>query len=231
MIDVTCARCGKTMQMPVEVAGRSGRCPQCGGSIQVPGRPSQGFGGSAVQEDNWVDIAKDQAAGIGGPVNSELRAANRQVYVPPIVFYGIWASLAGLANQWKAYVFSVLGAQGAWDGWKMLAYALLVWVVSATTISGASVTYTRFTGRVYTEDRTGFAKAGGFDVGRIMQVVVVVGLFGIFMAFERLALLAPYGNWRRPWVFAVLLLLLSFPLSSIAARIVFRARFGQPKAR
>lgn len=231
VIEITCDNCGNTMRLPVVAAGQTGRCSRCGHSIQVPGRTSSGLGGGSHQEDSWGDLLKDASTGVGGPINSQFRAANREVFIPPIMFLFAWGGLLSLGKRWQPELFDILGGQGTWDPWKTLAYVVLIMIVSNTAISGASGAYTSHTGRVYTEDRIGFAKAGGYDIGRIMQLVALLLLLGIFAAFDRVPVLEPYGHWRRPWVFATVLPVLSFFLGLATANMVYRARFGAPRKR
>jgi predicted RNA-binding Zn-ribbon protein involved in translation (DUF1610 family) len=35
-IEVTCSQCGKTLQAKDSAAGKSAKCPQCGGTIKIP---------------------------------------------------------------------------------------------------------------------------------------------------------------------------------------------------
>lgn len=231
VIEITCDNCGNAMRLPVEAAGQTGRCSRCSHTIQVPGRTKGGLGGASYQEDSWGDLLKDSVSGVSGPVNSEFRAASRQVFIPPIMFLGAWVGLLGLGKRWQPELFDIIGAQSTWDPWKTLAYVVLIMFVSNFAMSGASVAYSTYTGRVYTEDRIGFAKAGGYDIGHIVQLVAVLLLLGIFAALDRVPFLEPYGHWRRPWVFAVVLTFLSFLLGMAIASGVYRARFGAPRKR
>ena len=50
-IQFQCSRCGKSLSAPADRAGKNGKCPSCGGAIQIPQTPDCGKRNPLVVND------------------------------------------------------------------------------------------------------------------------------------------------------------------------------------
>lgn len=124
-----------------------------------------------------------------------------------------------LAPSGPGYFFAALGVQSV--GWAKF-WANIFCVVAALPVSRASVEYCHLTGRNFVEDRIGFAKAGGQDIGFFSGLISIVVLIAIF------SIVVP--SWLSAWFRVPLIIVLSTmlgnKLSAFCARRVFTVLFG-----
>lgn len=88
-VRVECASCGATNKAPAALAGRSGKCRQCGASVTVPGTPPGGDKASSARSRPPGRFAAERARGRS--------AAPSRALVPGVVAAGILAALVAAA--------------------------------------------------------------------------------------------------------------------------------------
>jgi len=123
---------------------------------------------------------------------------------------------ADLAESRSGYFLLALGLSSV--GWVKF-WAFILFLVAITNpVSQAALEYYRVTGRTFVEDRIGFAKAGGQDIGTFAGLVSTTLFVVIF------ARVVP--AFVMSWVRIPLLVMSSIVLGSWLARILSRQAFS-----
>jgi len=130
-------------------------------------------------------------------------------------FYDLFLS----GNRYLAIVFGIES-----DVWIMICVVAGI-VATVTPVGMASLIYTRYTGKVYVEDRTGFVKAGGQDIGDWS------GKLAYLIALVAFAQWIPVGwsGWFRPIALLLSVVMAGNILAFIAANLVFSRLFHRPR--
>lgn len=122
MIRFSCPTCGKLLQVHESLARKSGKCPGCGLSCQIPAAPKRGVGKRLVGGvTNAVRFRrrKVESAPAESPVPSPADPQPASVW--SVAWAGVWASAVTRLLVWLnlAAVFSLLliliGI--AWEAW------------------------------------------------------------------------------------------------------------------
>ncbi len=234
MIEVKCSSCGKTVHVPENLVGMKGTCPSCDESLQVPGTQSVPMGGGhTLEKDHFGQLLKDAFEEPSmAPRDSDFRRAQREKWIPGVYDQIAWLAMGAAVFLWKASFLAVLGQSSDWPIWLLIGAFLLASIGAISCVAGtASVMYTRYTGRIYTRgDRVGFARAGGYDIGRWAPIIAFLAVFGVYWGtFHRFSF-DPISFIRNPWLFILISVVIAHILTLIGTRRVFRARFGKPRS-
>jgi hypothetical protein len=131
-----------------------------------------------------------------------------------LYFSGGWVR-ADLAERHSSYLLMALGITSV--GWAKF-WDFILFFVIMSPVGQALREYYRFTGRNFLEDRIGFARAGGQDIGTFAGLLSTAILLVIF------AKVVP--SFVISWVRVPLLVLTSLLLGSWLARIMSRRVFS-----
>ncbi len=129
-------------------------------------------------------------------------------------FLSSWLS-ADLARGQSGHFLVALGLGSI--GWAKF-WTFILFLVSINPISQAVREYHRVTGRGFIEDRIGFAKAGGQDIGTFAGLVSTTSCVLIF------AQILP--TWVVSWVRVPLIIVSSLILGKWLARVLSRRAFA-----
>lgn len=225
MISVTCSSCGRSLTLPDQVAGHEASCPYCNEPLRVPGSANQIGGRSSGS--SLTELLKDSTADPSlAPADSEFRAAQRYRHVPGIFTLTAWGGIIyAVTRKPRTGFLETIGAPTNWGDWTLFVWLGVAFLAALACISTVSGVYYRYTGRVYTKDRIGFAKAGGYDIGSIAPLLG----YGATYALYRFTFSAgndPIEVIRSPWLFTVTGAVVAHLLTGLVAGFVFRSRFG-----
>jgi hypothetical protein len=119
------------------------------------------------------------------------------------------------------YFAAALGIQST--GWAELV-AVALCLVMTSPVNAAAREYYRFTRRTFIEDRIGFAKAGGQDIGTLCGLIVIILIVIIFGT----AVPPMVPGWIRIPLILALSNLLGRAAAAALSRRVFDVLFGPP---
>lgn len=213
--------CGEETRLSRGLAGRVGACPGCGARLRIPGR-SAGKGAakpSHLMMEFKVALLEPNLA----PNGSEYYAAQLQTHVMSLVSLMVWLYLGTQLDPPGPALLRVIGAAGTWPTWALAAWALLAFVATSACAVPVALLFARYSGHTYTEDRTGFARAGGFDIIRWVPILVLAVLAA---AVPRLGTSGAASRLHDPWILLAVACVASQLVAAMTAWRVFRARFG-----
>jgi hypothetical protein len=126
---------------------------------------------------------------------------------------------ADMAAGGSGYFFTALGISST--GWAKF-WAVVLFLVATNTTSPAAIEYQRFTGRNFLQDRIGFAKAGGQDIGTMAGLVSTM----FFLALFARIVPAFVFCWIRIPLLIVFSVLVGNWLARVLSRRAFTVLFG-----
>jgi hypothetical protein len=118
-------------------------------------------------------------------------------------------------------------AYGIEPSWKLWLFLIAHGLIGLSCVSVVATTYYKFTGYYFTQDRIGFARAGGSDISNWVCIIVNSAFVAAF------AFLIPPGvlGVLRPYVLILTSSFTTFAIARVVATVTFRAIFGDPSAR
>lgn len=118
-------------------------------------------------------------------------------------------------------------AYGVEPSWKLWTFLVVHGVLAAACVSVVAMTYHKFTGYDFVQDRIGFARAGGSDIANWVGLIVN----GSFVAVFAFIVPPNYLGVMRPYVLIVIASFTAFAIARIVATVIFRAILGDPNER
>lgn len=155
----------------------------------------------------------------GGPGTAQRQA---YTYPLPLIYNGLLFIFAiyDLSENGPRYLAKAFGLESNWGIWICL---LLGLVFAMFPVSVASVLYTKYTGRVYTEDRLGFARSGGQDIGTWSGLLTYTAVLWIFARDVS----PDWLGWFRPVAVLLITLVVGLILAAVIGNMVFARRFSR----
>jgi len=155
----------------------------------------------------------------GGPGTAQRRA---YTYPLPLVYNALLFifALYDLSENGSRLLAKSFGVGSNWGIWLCL---LLGLVVAMFPVSITSVLYTKYTGRFYTEDRLGFARSGGQDIGTwsgLLAYTMTLWFFARFVSPDWL-------GWFHPVVVLLTTLVLGVMLATVVGNTIFASIFSR----
>jgi len=135
------------------------------------------------------------------------------------ILYWLVAWLKADMAQGSRYFLAALGINSVGWGWF---WAVILLLMSINPTSEAVGEYYLFTGRTFVQDRIGFAKAGGQDIGMLAGLVSTSVLVVLFARVVPAFVI----SWIRIPVLIVTSIVLGKRVARILSRRAFSALFG-----
>lgn len=158
------------------------------------------------------------------PYGGEPGTAQRRAYTYPLFFtyYGLLFVFANydLSENGPHYLAKAFGIESNWGVWVCF---LLGIVLTAFPVSVTSLLYTRYTGRVYTEDRLGFARSGGQDIGTWSGLLTYTAVLWIFARY----ISSNWLGWFHPLAVLFIALTAGLILAFVIGNLVFASQFSR----
>lgn len=160
------------------------------------------------------------------PQDKNVREVLEKAYTHPfpLLYYGMLLvyALFDLSSKGNHHLARAFGIES--DFW------IIICVIASILAGGMSVImvslmYTRYSGKLYLEDRLAFVKAGGQDIN--LWSGVLANLITLF-AFARWVPVG-WAGWFRPIALLIGIIVIGNTLAFFASHLVFSRLFRRPK--
>ncbi|HVR29974.1 MAG TPA: hypothetical protein VMS86_10625 [Thermoanaerobaculia bacterium] len=218
-------RCGESLTLAANLAGRRGRCPRCDRWLRPPCEKRGGGEGESTHPMKAAKVALMDPT--FAPAGSAYYSAQLHTFVPGMFHLLAWGALISSLDRPGRAFLATLGFPADVEAWVLGVWLLGLLLGANCCALPVARAYARFSGRPYAGDRKGYAEAGCFDVVRWIPLAIYATLFSAMLWLGPRAPQALQAL-QTPWRFLLVGAVLSSISSCYVARRVLRARFGRP---
>ena len=213
--------CGQTLGVPQALSGRRGHCPACDRPLRVPGALSTNSRPVVTQNHMMRNIKANLLEPNFSPDDSDYYGAQLHTFLMGAIPLVIWSAFLAVIVRANPQVLETFGAE-RFPAWARATWLLGYLLITCCCSIPVAQLYRRYTGYGYSDDRYGYAHAGGYDIVRIAPLLALLVAAASFTLAAHVLPATLLGSLRNPWLFGALAVALSYLLAWLSAHRVFR---------